>query len=269
MEQDLNISMNALTIIEACRNKKFNKVPKCSLVSDCSRPGPPRQRLTKDQLSPKVHSYSIKSKKEAFYSKLQQTCLKQPIAIIRDLTKVLELNLNLFSTEILVETSPNLAVETREQIKFASDKNRDKERNKKSWKCLSYRGRSTISQYAAYQAENLENQENVLTSNNSGQATKNNQTVIFATNVDLSSAKWKPQLEELAKLPPFLRVQCVDNMLSYVKYDLLGMNTVQLYMKVQFKLWCMTGTRMFAKYIDCDLTYIIINLYITCLNAAN
>lgn len=55
----------------------------------------------------------------------------------------------------------------------------------------------------------------------------------FGTNVDLSDErKWKPQLSELQKLPAFARVISAANMLSHVGHVILGMNTVQLYMKV-------------------------------------
>lgn len=55
----------------------------------------------------------------------------------------------------------------------------------------------------------------------------------FGTNVDLSDEKkWEPQLIELMKLPAFARVVSAANMLSHVGHVILGMNTVQLYMKV-------------------------------------
>uniref|UniRef100_A0AAQ4NYH1 [histone H3]-trimethyl-L-lysine(27) demethylase n=2 Tax=Gasterosteus aculeatus TaxID=69293 RepID=A0AAQ4NYH1_GASAC len=55
----------------------------------------------------------------------------------------------------------------------------------------------------------------------------------FGTNIDLSDPKrWKPQLQELFKLPAFMRVESSNNMLSHVGHTILGMNTVQLYMKV-------------------------------------
>ncbi|VDP93796.1 unnamed protein product [Echinostoma caproni] len=55
----------------------------------------------------------------------------------------------------------------------------------------------------------------------------------FGTNCDLSDEKkWLPQLHELTKLPTFVRVVSAFNMLSHVGYPLLGMNTVQLYLKV-------------------------------------
>lgn len=51
--------------------------------------------------------------------------------------------------------------------------------------------------------------------------------------MDLSDErKWRPQLQELQKLPAFARVVSAANMLSHVGHVILGMNTVQLYMKV-------------------------------------
>lgn len=44
--------------------------------------------------------------------------------------------------------------------------------------------------------------------------------------------RWKPQLQELLKLPAFMRVESGNNMLSLVGHTILGMNSVQLYMKV-------------------------------------
>lgn len=94
---------------------------------------------------------------------------------------------------------------------------------------------------------------------------KNHHIIKFGTNIDLSDAKrsvglrpagrarvpvgrqrpgglsivlpprphrWKPQLQELLKLPAFMRVTSTGNMLSHVGHTILGMNTVQLYMKV-------------------------------------
>lgn len=58
-------------------------------------------------------------------------------------------------------------------------------------------------------------------------------TLKFGTNVDLSDEKkWRPQLQELMKLPAFARVVSASNMLTHVDHVILGMNTVQLYMKV-------------------------------------
>lgn len=57
--------------------------------------------------------------------------------------------------------------------------------------------------------------------------------------MDLSDEKkWKAQLQELIKLPAFARVVSAGNMLSHVGHVILGMNTVQLYMKVIFLFIC-------------------------------
>lgn len=61
-----------------------------------------------------------------------------------------------------------------------------------------------------------------------------NKPIRFGTNCDLSDEeKWLTQLHELIKLPNFVKVTAASNMLSHVGYPLLGVNTVQLYMKVR------------------------------------
>lgn len=47
-----------------------------------------------------------------------------------------------------------------------------------------------------------------------------------------SPYRWKLQLQELSKLPAFARVVSAGNLLSHVGHTILGMNTVQLFMKV-------------------------------------
>lgn len=67
-----------------------------------------------------------------------------------------------------------------------------------------------------------------------GNPKKQKERIRFGTNVDLSDKKkWKRQLLELQKLPAFTRVMSADDMLSHVGHVILGMNTVQLYLKVQ------------------------------------
>ena len=55
----------------------------------------------------------------------------------------------------------------------------------------------------------------------------------FGTNVDLSDPSiWRVQLAELDKLPSLLKVKAAKNMLSHLEHTILGMNSVQLYMKI-------------------------------------
>uniref|UniRef100_A0A8D0H5X5 [histone H3]-trimethyl-L-lysine(27) demethylase n=1 Tax=Sphenodon punctatus TaxID=8508 RepID=A0A8D0H5X5_SPHPU len=107
---------------------------------------------------------------------------------------------------------------------------------------------TTIAKYAQYQAasfqeslqedkesdeEEPEEPDSTTEAPPSNPDQKPHQIIKFGTNIDLSDAKrWKPQLQELLKLPAFMRVTSTGNMLSHVGHTILGMNTVQLYMKV-------------------------------------
>ncbi|XP_018345092.1 PREDICTED: histone demethylase UTY-like [Trachymyrmex septentrionalis] len=233
--------MDASTILEEYKDKELNEVPQCSLASDCSAPSPCNEPLTKEQLSPPIERYYINSKEQAVLSKLQEICTIYPIVVIHDLTTTFEIDLNVFSTESLLKANPNMPIDVHKQIKYSSDENWDTQQKTKIWKCFSYKSFSTIKNYAQYQAQiflddDVENvHANISTSSSPGQVTKDKEkrTIKFATNVDLSDVEiWKSQLHQLMKLPPFLNVKCTDNMLTYVGYDILGMNTVQLYMKV-------------------------------------
>ena len=60
-----------------------------------------------------------------------------------------------------------------------------------------------------------------------------NKQIKFGTNVDLSEPKlFGDHLDEINKLPWWLRLNDRRNPLSQVGYPILGMNTLQLYMKV-------------------------------------
>jgi len=263
-EQDLSIEMDARAVIEACKGQGLKGVPNCSILSDRSPPpappDPPTQRLTKEQLLPPTPSVYLDNKKDAFNPHLQEFCLKHPIAVIRGLAAALKLDLGLFSTKTLVEANPDHGIEVRTQMQQTSEENWDPALNKKVWNCISHRSHTTIAKYAQYQASSFQEslreekvQGGVHASNLSDSDSKDStgQTVRrkkntfglagrpgtkmlrFGTNVDLSDErKWKPQLHELMKLPAFARVVSAGNMLSHVGHVILGMNTVQLYMKV-------------------------------------
>jgi len=263
-ELELSIDMDARTIVESCKGQGLNGVPNCSILSDRSPPptppDPPNQRLTREQLLPPTPSVYLENKKDAFSPQLQEFCLKHPIAVIRGLAAALKLDLGLFSTKTLVEANPDHGIEVRTQMQQTSEENWDPSLNKKVWGCISHRSHTTIAKYAQYQASSFQEslkeekaQGGVHASNLSDSDSKDStgQTVRrkkntfglagrpgtkmlrFGTNVDLSDErKWKPQLQELMKLPAFARVVSAGNMLSHVGHVILGMNTVQLYMKV-------------------------------------
>ncbi|KYN04760.1 Lysine-specific demethylase 6A [Cyphomyrmex costatus] len=265
-EQELSIEMDSRAIVEACKGRGLRGVPNCSILSDRSPPpappDPPIQRihLTKEQLSPPAPSVFLENKKDVFSPQLQEFCLKHPIAVVRGLAAALKLDLGLFSTKTLVEANPDHGIEVRTQMQQTSEENWDPALNKKVWNCISHRSHTTIAKYAQYQASSFQEslreekvQGGVHSSNLSDSDSKDStgQTVRrkknnfglsgrpgtkmlrFGTNVDLSDErKWKPQLHELMKLPAFARVISAGNMLSHVGHVILGMNTVQLYMKV-------------------------------------
>ncbi|MEQ2161364.1 hypothetical protein GOODEAATRI_008955 [Goodea atripinnis] len=108
-------------------------------------------------------------------------------------------DLGLFSTKTLVEANPEHPVEVWTQLLQPADENWDPSGTKKMWRCESTRAHTTIAKYAQYQAASF--QESL-------------------------------RLQELSKLPAFARVVSAGNLLSHVGHTILGMNTVQLYMKV-------------------------------------
>lgn len=210
-------------------------------------PSGPSKQLNKTELYPPTPSILVQSQAEIFSPQLQEFCLANPIVVIRNISRVLELNLGLFSTKTLVELDAGHLIEVRTQLEQPSDENWDHEKKTRIWLCESPRNFSRISKYALYQARTFVDYQNKTENNNSPSddftLNEDNSSsmkrdpdlkyVTFGTNVDLSdSRKWKPQLDELDKLPMFSRVVSASNMLSHVGHPILGMNTVQLYMKV-------------------------------------
>ncbi|KAJ9586874.1 hypothetical protein L9F63_019556, partial [Diploptera punctata] len=270
-EIEYSIDMDAKAVLESCKGHGLNGVPNCSILSDkAPPPQPPEappQRLTREQLLPPTPSVYLENKKDAFSPQLQEFCLKHPIAVVRGLAAALKLDLGLFSTKTLVEANPDHSVEVRTQMQQASDENFDPQLGRKGWSCISHRSHTTIAKYAQYQASSFQESlkeerekaagihssnlsdsdskdstgnvirrksKNASGGSGSAGASKSGPKMLrFGTNVDLSDErKWRPQLQELMKLPSFARVVSACNMLSHVGHVILGMNTVQLYMKV-------------------------------------
>lgn len=197
-------------------------------------PTAPNRKLNKSELYPPTPCITVHNEDEVFSPRLQEFCLAHPIAVIRNISHVLKLNLGLFSTKTLVETDADHQIEVRTQLQQPSDQNWDLEKKRMIWRCESPRNFSKISSYASYQAATF--QELITASTTTNIFRKKNthfNVVTFGTNVDLSDTKkWRAQLDELDKLPLFARVVSASNMLTHVGHSILGMNTVQLYMKV-------------------------------------
>uniref|UniRef100_A0A0K8W542 Lysine-specific demethylase 6A n=5 Tax=Bactrocera latifrons TaxID=174628 RepID=A0A0K8W542_BACLA len=257
-----SIQMDSKQLIAAVKNLSLEEPPPHCSVLHINAPPPsppdcPPQRLTREQLLPPTPSVHLENKKHAFSPQLQEFCLKHPIAVVRGLAGALKLDLGLFSTKTLVEANPDHSVEVRTQVHQSPDENWDASQAKRVWACISHRSHTTIAKYAQYQASSFQDslkdehdkgptgvptmsdsdsKDSVSNSNVSGKRKKlknGNKMLRFGTNVDLSDErKWRSQLAELQKLPAFARVISAANMLSHVGHVILGMNTVQLYMKV-------------------------------------
>ncbi|XP_060561542.1 lysine-specific demethylase 6A-like isoform X1 [Ruditapes philippinarum] len=245
----LNIHMSGEQILRACKGLGKTGIT-TSVLGDRPPPrppSPPRPPLPKDQLNPPTPSVYLEFKKDAFSPELQQYCQSQPVVVIRGMAGALKLDLGLFSTKSLVEANAEHAVEVRTQKMQAPDENRDQFGNK-VWHCDSTRNHTSIAKYAQYQAASFqeslrEEQEKAKgifkesdsdsNSSISSKLRKKPKMIKFGTNVDLSDhKKWEVQLKELAKLPAFCRLVSGSNLLSHIGHTILGMNTVQLYMKV-------------------------------------
>ncbi|XP_063491525.1 histone demethylase UTY isoform X3 [Symphalangus syndactylus] len=252
----VSICPSSTEVLKACRNLGKNGLSSsCILLDKCPPPRPPTSPyppLPKDKLNPPTPSIYLENKRDAFFPPLHQFCTnpKNPVTVIRGLAGALKLDLGLFSTKTLVEANNEHIVEVRTQLLQPADENWDPTGTKKIWRCESNRSHTTIAKYAQYQASSFqeslreENEKRTqhkdhsdnesTSSENSGRRRKGPfKTIKFGTNIDLSdNKKWKLQLHELTKLPAFARVVSAGNLLSHVGHTILGMNTVQLYMKV-------------------------------------
>ncbi|XP_034279771.1 lysine-specific demethylase 6A isoform X7 [Pantherophis guttatus] len=252
----VSIYPSSAEVLKACRNLGKNGLSNSSILLDkCpppKPPPPPYPPLPKDKLNPPTPSIYLENKRDAFFPPLHQFCTNpnNPVTVIRGLAGALKLDLGLFSTKTLVEANNEHLVEVRTQLLQPSDENWDPTGTKKTWHCESSKSQSTIAKYAQYQASSFQEslrEENEkkshhkdhsdsesTSSDNSGKRKRGPfKTIKFGTNVDLSDdKKWKLQLHELTKLPAFVRVVSAGNLLSHIGHTVLGMNTVQLYMKV-------------------------------------
>uniref|UniRef100_A0A3P8UP71 [histone H3]-trimethyl-L-lysine(27) demethylase n=1 Tax=Cynoglossus semilaevis TaxID=244447 RepID=A0A3P8UP71_CYNSE len=239
-------------VLKACRNLGKEGLLSSSILLDkCPPPRPPPPPslpLSKDKLNPPTPSIYLENKRDAFYPPLHQFCTNpaNPVTVIRGLAGALKLDLGLFSTKTLVEANPEHLVEVRTQLAQPRDENWDQIGSRKMWRCESSRSHTTILKYAQYQAssfqeslkEESEKKKEMETETCSSDSMMRRRRgplkhIKFGTNIDLSDEKkWKQQLLELSKLPAFARVVSAGNLLSHVGHTILGMNTVQLYMKV-------------------------------------
>ncbi|XP_034859706.1 lysine-specific demethylase 6A-like isoform X5 [Mirounga leonina] len=227
----VSIYSSSSEVLKACRNLGKKGLSNSHILLDkCPPPRPPTSPyppLPKDKLNPPTPSIYLENKRDAFFPPLHQFCTnpKNPVTVIRGLAGALKLDLGLFSTKTLVEANNEHTVEVRTQLLQPADENWDPTGTKKIWRCESNRSHTTIAKYAQYQASSF--QESLREENE-----KRTQHKEYSDTESVSSDSWKLQLHELTKLPAFVRVVSAGNLLSHLGHTVLGMNTVQLYMKV-------------------------------------
>ncbi|CAN9509460.1 unnamed protein product [Ophioblennius macclurei] len=270
--EEICIKNTASEIIRSCKGARVKGKFKESFLLPAFSVKPiitAEEPIPREKLNPPTPSIYLESKRDAFSPVLLQFCTdpKNPVTVIRGLAGSLRLNLGLFSTKSLVEANAEQAVEVRTQVQQPADENWDPSGTGQTWPCESSRSHTTIAKYAQYQASSFQeslqeekgsdeedddeekekekekekkplsscealNKDGLKESSN-GEQKPLGKIIKFGTNIDLSDPKrWKPQLQELQKLPAFMRVASSSNMLSHVGHTILGMNTVQLYMKV-------------------------------------
>ncbi|KAI6240646.1 hypothetical protein M3Y99_00434600 [Aphelenchoides fujianensis] len=228
-------------------------------------PTPPRpSNGQKVDLHPMVPAIAVDNAREANAIELQNFCYKRDIALVRGLTHALRIDLSLFSTKTLIHTAEDHDVEVRTQLKMPGDANLNN-LGKKDWAVYSAKSFTSITRYGQYQAESFrhslkEESEKLRNApkqpayqrasgepapkrrkaafaavNAEAEAVANQiptKIIKFGTNVDLSNEQiFGAQLRELRKMPAFCRLNSASNLLSYLGYTVLGMNSVQLYMK--------------------------------------
>ncbi|MEQ2279486.1 hypothetical protein AMECASPLE_010020 [Ameca splendens] len=260
---EISIKNTASEIIRSCKAARIKGKFKESYLLQAFSVKPiisTDEPIPREKLNPPTPSIYLESKRDAFSPVLLQFCTdpKNPVTVIRGLAGSLRLNLGLFSTKSLVEASADQAVEVRTQVQQPADENWNASGTGQTWPCESSRSYTTIAKYAQYQAssfqESLQEEKgsdeeedddekkppvsadtnkDASKESNNGEQKPIGKIIKFGTNIDLSDPKrWKAQLQELQKLPAFMRVASSGNMLSHVGHTILGMNTVQLYMKV-------------------------------------
>ncbi|KAJ8256183.1 hypothetical protein COCON_G00200470 [Conger conger] len=212
----VSIYPSSSDVLKACRNLGKNGLSNSSILLDkCPPPrlpAPPFPSLPKDktQLNPPTPSIYLENKRDAFFPPLHQFCTNpsNPVTVIRGLAGALKLG------EPPLPGRSLTTIAKYAQYQASSFQESLREENEK-------KGQKELSDTESTSSENLRRRKGPF------------KHIKFGTNIDLSDErKWKLQLHELSKLPAFSRVVSAGNLLSHVGHTILGMNTVQLYMKV-------------------------------------
>lgn len=145
--------ISAEQVIEVYKNSTKPRKIDVNLLADEDRPPhtfpehPPYPPIPQDKLFPLPSSIFLESKKDLASKRLQDFCYSSPISVVRNIASVLKLDLGLFSTKTLVETSPDYQIDVYSYpVLQVSDQDQQN-----AWSCERHKSSSTISRYANYQ----------------------------------------------------------------------------------------------------------------------
>jgi tetratricopeptide (TPR) repeat protein len=160
----------------------------------------------------------VSSRRAAESKEVKESCFKQPISIVRGLVEAVGFDLKMFGAKVMLENGGR-TMEVREQ---------QRDNHNKDWTFASTPNSSTVKEYLKYQ------DEREPLNGEARSAPPGEKYVKFGTNLDLSDVEvWKKQIAEINKLPGFLKRKKHNDILCRVGYKVHGMNTVQMYMKVE------------------------------------
>lgn len=176
--------ISAEQVIEVFKNSTKPRKIDVNLLADEDRPPrtfprhPPYPPLPQDKLFPLPSSLFLESKKDLASKRLQEFCYSSPISVVRNIASVLKLDLGLFSTKTLVETSPDHQIDVYSySVQQASDQDNH---HQNTWSCERHKSSSTISRYASYQVgsfrESLQEERESKSSASKSSLTKESET---------------------------------------------------------------------------------------------
>lgn len=179
------IHISAEQVIEACKNSPKPRKIDINLLTDENRPPltfpkhPPYPPLPQDKLFPLPSSIFLESKKDLTSKRLQEFCYSNPISVVRNIASVLKLDLGLFSTKTLVETSSDHQIDVY-SYPIPQTGDHDSHHAHNPWSCERHKSSTTISRYASYQVssfrESLQEERESKSSGSKSNLTKESET---------------------------------------------------------------------------------------------
>uniref|UniRef100_A0A1I7TRA7 JmjC domain-containing protein n=2 Tax=Caenorhabditis tropicalis TaxID=1561998 RepID=A0A1I7TRA7_9PELO len=201
--------------------------------------------------------FNAKTMEEVNSPEFDRILNSSPIMLVNGMSKAIGLNEGLFDHKVIQNQKPNKRVDLLDQIPQSADWNYTAD-GIDGWRVSSFFSSMEFSEFREYikrsQEDCLEAYGVVAKAESPKKQEKNLQKMMegkikngykpggenadlfwirFGTNIDLLQEDYLPQYEEIqAKFPACCRPSRPENLLNYVGADILGINTVQMYIKV-------------------------------------